>query len=172
MRSILQAPSILARAIITLLTPLWKHDFGFSEIWPFHMIGDGENVNMRYILISSTARIRTYVFHKILSGHCRSKKFQVIQQHFTSYSDSLEHFMMIKAIFVTLKCSFLPKIFSQKSIFWCTLKNGKIELLEVKYQKIFALPLLRQLWRKFWDQKKFQNFFRVDSHFYGHWGIF
>ena len=153
-------------------TPLWKHDFGFSEIWPFHMIRDGENVNMRYILSSSTARIQTYVFHKILSGYCGSTRFQVIQQHFTSYFDSLEHFMMIKAIFVTLKCSFLPKIFSQKSIFWCTLKNGKIELLEVKYQKIFALPLLRQLWRKFWDQKKFQNFFRVDSHFYGHRGIF
>ena len=146
-------------------TPLWKYDFGFSEIWPFHMIRDGENVNMRYILSSSTARIQTYVFYKILSGYCGSKKFQVIQQHFTSYSDSLEHFMIIKAIFVTLKCSFLPKIFSQKSIFWCTLKNGKIELLEVKYQKIFAFPLLRQLWRKFWDQKNFKIFSGLTSTF-------
>ena len=72
--------------------------------------------------------------------------FYFIFWFFGTYYDDQSHFC-------GLKCSFLPKIFSQKSIFWCTLKNGKIELLEVKYQKIFALPLLRQLWRKFWDQK-------------------
>ena len=65
------------------------------------MIRDGENVNMRYILDSSTARMQTYVFHKILSGYYGSTKFQGISQHFTPFFDSLEHFTMVEAIFVT-----------------------------------------------------------------------
>ena len=118
------------------------------------MIRDGENVNIRYILSRSTARIQTYVFHKILSGYCGGTIFQVIQQHFTSYFDSLEHFVMIKAIFVTLKCSFLSKIFSQKSIFLMYLEKWENGPLRGQIPKNICITIIKTALEKILRPKK------------------